>query len=72
MITFDLDPSDAQFLTDQVGRQLDRLQNELVHTDDRALHRELAKDIERLTRLRDRMNRTVHANAASREMFLNG
>jgi hypothetical protein len=57
MIKFELDPSEAQFLKEQIGRQLDRMQNELVHTDDRALHRDLAHDIERLTRVREQMFR---------------
>lgn len=72
MIKFELDPSDATFLADQLARQLDRLQNELVHTDDRALHRDLARDIDRLTKVRERIVRAGGADAAPREMFLNG
>jgi hypothetical protein len=71
MISVQLDPSDASFLVDQLATQLDRLQNELVHTDDRALHRDLAKDIDHLTKVRERILRAMTADS-SRPVFLNG
>jgi hypothetical protein len=48
MVTLFLSEADARFLGEQLGRQADHLENELVHTDKREMQRELAQEVERL------------------------
>lgn len=59
MIILQLTQDDAQLLTQQLDAQINRLQVELVHTDDRALHRALADDLGRLEALRQRLTRAA-------------
>jgi hypothetical protein len=61
MITLDLNPQDAKFLDQQLAARIDHLQYELVHTDDRALHRAVADDLARLEALRQRLARVAKA-----------
>lgn len=63
MITLELTPQDASFLAQHIGARIDHIQHELVHTDDRALHRAIADDLARLEALRHRLAR-VAAKAA--------
>ena len=56
MITLELTPQDASFLAQQIAARIDHLQYELVHTDDRALHRAVADDLARLEALRQRLS----------------
>ncbi|MBX3199553.1 MAG: hypothetical protein KF850_36525 [Labilithrix sp.] len=48
MITLQLSLDDARFLCGQLGRHLERVDDELVHTDKREMQRELARDVARL------------------------
>jgi hypothetical protein len=64
MVTLQLAPADAVFLSEQLGAQLDHLQYELVHTDDRALHKALAEDLDHLKTLRERVTRAIDARAS--------
>lgn len=48
MITLQLTHDDARFLCAQLERQLAHIDDELVHTDNRQMQRELARDVERL------------------------
>jgi hypothetical protein len=61
MITLELTPQDAEFLSQQLATQIDHLQYELVHTDDRSLHRAVADDLARLEALRHRLARVSKA-----------
>ena len=61
MITFELTVDDAAYLAQQIAARIDHLQYELVHTDDRALHRAIADDLARLEGLRQRLNRVAKA-----------
>ena len=61
MITLELTPQDASFLGQQIAARIDHLQYELVHTDDRALHRAVADDLARLEALRQRLDRVSKA-----------
>jgi hypothetical protein len=61
MITLELNPQDAAFLAQQMQARIDHLQYELVHTDDRALHRAVADDLARLEALRHRLARVSKA-----------
>jgi hypothetical protein len=61
MITLELTPQDASFLAEQIASRIDHLQYELVHTDDRALHRAVADDLARLEALRHRLARVARA-----------
>ncbi|MDB4958598.1 MAG: hypothetical protein JWO36_6167 [Myxococcales bacterium] len=51
----ELTKSDAMFLRDQLARHLERLEDELVHTDKRPMQRSLAADAGRLRELFERM-----------------
>lgn len=48
MITLQLSHDAARFLCAQLERQLAHLDDELVHTDNRQMQRELAREVERL------------------------
>jgi len=61
MINLELTIEDAAFLTQQLAARIDHLQYELVHTDDRALHRAVADDLARLEALRQRLSRVANA-----------
>ena len=61
MINLELTPQDASFLAEQITARIDHLQYELVHTDDRALHRAVADDLARLEALRHRLIRVAKA-----------
>ena len=64
MITLELSTQDVSFLAQQIAARIDHLQYELVHTDDRALHRAVADDLARLEALRQRLVRVAKARAA--------
>lgn len=53
MYTLTLSDDDARFLLDQLSRHAIRLEGELIHTDARAMQRELAAELSRLNQLRD-------------------
>lgn len=61
MIKLELTPEDASFMAQQLAARIDHLQYELVHTDDRALHRAVADDLARLEALRQRLARVANA-----------
>lgn len=61
MINLELTAQDATFLAAQINVQIDHLQFELVHTDDRAMHRAVADDLARLEALRQRLVRVAKA-----------
>ena len=71
MVNVQLEPSDASFLADQLTRQLERLQVELAHTENRAMQHALAQDVDRLQALRERIAGAVNADSAG-PRFLNG
>ncbi len=54
-MNIDLTTDEATLLATQLSFQVDRLQNELVHTDDRRLREGLVRDLEGLSRIRDRV-----------------
>ncbi len=54
-VTLDLSPEDVRFLADHLGRYMASLDDELVHSDKREIQHELATELERLRRLRERL-----------------
>ncbi len=59
MITLELTHEDAKFLDDQLRRQLERVEDELVHTDKRAMQADIARDLEHLARIHKRLAHAV-------------
>lgn len=55
MINIELTIDDAAFLAENLTQHLRHVNNELVHTDKRSLQADLARDVENLERLRDRV-----------------
>lgn len=53
--TFTLSTEDAGFLREQLQSQIAHLDDELVHTDKRRMQRALARDIERLRAIAERI-----------------
>jgi hypothetical protein len=51
----DLSIEDARFLHQLLARHLEEMENELVHTDKRAMQREIAADAKRLRELLARL-----------------
>ncbi len=60
-VTLDLSLDDARFLRDQLARQLQEVDDELVHTSSRPMQRGLAADSERLRQI----SRTLEAAIAA-------
>lgn len=61
MLTMELTRQEAAFLSEQLSRQAQHVEDELVHTDARDMQAELARDLELLQMLRDRRARVVAA-----------
>lgn len=61
MMTLELTSQETSFLSQQISARIDHLQYELVHTDDRALHRAIADDLAKLEALRQRITRMASA-----------
>jgi hypothetical protein len=59
VVNIELPREDVRFLADHVAREVSRMNNELVHTDKRELQGELARDVERLTRIAEELRRLV-------------
>lgn len=59
MITLQLTNDDAAFLQEQITSRVRQIENELVHTDKRALQAEIARDLERLERIHDRVAHAI-------------
>ncbi len=59
MITLTLSNDDAAFLLEHLIKHARHVENELVHTDKRALQSDIARDLERLERLRDRVKNAL-------------
>ena len=50
--TLDLSPDDTRFLASHLARYIAALDDELVHSDSRAIQHELAAEVDRLRRIR--------------------
>ncbi len=59
----DLETEDARFLHAQLTRRLEELENEIVHTDDRAMHRSLLADVARLESIVRHVEGVLEAHA---------
>ncbi len=59
MITLELTDDDAKFLREQLKSRAQQVENELIHTDKRAMQADIARDLERLERLNERLLRAV-------------
>lgn len=59
MITLTLSKSDATFLATQLAERARHVENELVHTDKRALQADIARDLERIEGIRDRLTHAL-------------
>ena len=66
MINLQLSIDDATFLSAQLRRQLQTVENELIHTDVHKMQHELSLDLNRLRELDARLARAIasHAPAA--------
>ncbi len=53
--TLDLSADDLRFLVRHLERYIAVLDDELIHSDKREIQHELATDVDRLQRLRDRL-----------------
>jgi hypothetical protein len=60
MIDLQLTTQEATFLLDELNKQREHIENELVHTDARAMQADLARDLDRLDRLRQRLSTAVN------------
>jgi uncharacterized protein YPO0396 len=54
-INLALSPEDARFLREHLQRHIAQVDDELVHTDRRALQHEIASDLERLKRIESQL-----------------
>ena len=63
MVSLEISAADAALLVQQLNYRLDQMQSELVHTDDRALHRALIADLDRLKSVRDRVADVAESDA---------
>jgi Arc/MetJ-type ribon-helix-helix transcriptional regulator len=59
MITLELTKADAAFLAEQLETRRRSVQNELVHTDLRALRADIARDLDRLDHLSTRLRHAL-------------
>jgi hypothetical protein len=64
MFNVALSLEDAEFLTAQLALQIAHVEAELVRTDRRSMQRDLAKDLERLQAIRQRIESARLAFAA--------
>jgi F0F1-type ATP synthase membrane subunit b/b' len=64
MITLDLTTDDAALLREQLQARARQVEHELAHTDRRQLQREIAQDLERIERLRERVERALALEAS--------
>ncbi len=60
MIALQLSPEEATFLQAQLERHREHVENELVHTDHRNMQRELARDVERIRGLLERLSQAAN------------
>jgi hypothetical protein len=51
----ELSPEEARFLDRQLVRHLEHMENELVHTDKQQMQHDLARDVERMRAIRNRV-----------------
>jgi hypothetical protein len=64
-MNLEMTESESQLLLEHLGHQIAHLDNELIHTDQRELQRQLAADIEQVRAIYDRLNRLVAGQAAA-------
>jgi len=60
-VTLDLSLDEARFLGEQLARQLQEVDDELVHTSSRPMQRGLAADSERLRQISQRLEAAIAA-----------
>jgi hypothetical protein len=54
-MNLELSPEEARFLNNQLVRHLEAMENELVHTDKHQLQREIARDVEKMKVIHERL-----------------
>lgn len=59
MIHFELTADEAKFLAAQLADRRRHIENELVHTDKRSMQADIARDLERVEVLYDRLFHTM-------------
>jgi hypothetical protein len=67
-MTFELSKQEATFLHAQLARHVVRVEDELVHTDKHELQRLLARDLEELVALSNRLARFIASGSSSAEL----
>ena len=58
-VTLDLSADEVRFLADHLSRYIAALDDELVHSDSRTIQHDLATELDRLRRLRERLAAVV-------------
>jgi hypothetical protein len=61
IMKLELSLEEARFLKRQLDRHIEELDNELVHTDKRALQHALAEDVEHLKSIERKLARLIEA-----------
>jgi len=64
-MTLDLSIEEARFLRNQLARHITEMEDELVHTDSRALQASLAKDFDRIREIQGRLEHLLSESEAS-------
>lgn len=65
-MTLELSPDDCRFLQTVLARHLEEMRHELNHTDDRALHREIRADVDRLEQLASRLQTEIGSSVGTK------
>jgi len=65
MIALQVTHDEAAFLAEQLRRHAQTVENELVHTDKHSMQHELARDLERLRLVSDRLDVLISQEMAS-------
>jgi hypothetical protein len=60
MVTLELNADEARFLLEQMKIHRRHVEEELAHTDARSMQADLASDLERLDRMRTRIEGLMH------------
>jgi hypothetical protein len=64
-MTLELSLEEARFLSSHLARHIDQVDAELVHTDSRALQREIVQDLDHLRAIARKLERLIDADEAA-------
>lgn len=66
MVTLSFTQDDTKLLLEELTKRAIQVENELVHTDKRALQADIARDLRRLERIRDLVANALSEDQAPR------